>query len=106
MSVKNLLPFEGLLFKFVNCFENQGIVHNVRGNKDERKDLQAKRDENSRELMMKVQIASHWRGSDGLFPKDLSSKKQVGVISLQSATGFDGIHVLQSHSLQISCELK
>lgn len=101
-----LLRIAQLLFQNVNCFENQSIGRNIRGNKKERKDPQAKKDENSRELMMKVQSASHWRGSVGLFPKALSPKKQAVVICLQSATGFDGTQVLRSHSWQISCELK
>lgn len=36
-----------------------------------------KKEENSRKPAMKVQIASHWRGSAGLFPKALSPNTQV-----------------------------
>lgn len=50
---------------------------------------------------MKVQTASYWRGSAGLFPKALSPKTQVVVICLRSATGFDAIQLLQLHSLQM-----
>lgn len=56
MSVKNLFFFACLLFQNVNCFEKQSIGQNIRGNKEERKDPQAKKDENSRELMMKVRL--------------------------------------------------
>lgn len=105
-NLKTMLRIAWLLFQNVKCFENQNIGRNTRGNKEERKDPQAKKDENSRELMMKVQTASHWRGSVGLFPKALSPKKQVVVICLQLGTGFDGIRALQSHSWQNSCELK
>lgn len=102
MSVKDLLPFSWLLFNHVNCYEKQIVAHNVRGNKEEcKKILQIKKDENSRETMMKVQIASRWRGSAGLCPKALSPKTQVVVICLRSATGFNGIQLLQSHSLQV-----
>ena len=100
MSVKDLLPFSRLLFHHVNCCEKQIVAHNVRGNKEECKiTLQTKKDENSRQPT--IQIASHWRGSAGLFPKGLSPKTQVVVICLWSATGFDVIQLLQSHSLQV-----
>lgn len=75
MSVKDLLIFSWLLFNYVNVDEKQIVTHNVRGNNKECKTtLQTKKDENSRDPMMKVHIASQLRGSDGLFPKALPPK--------------------------------